>query len=63
MTETNFVCSVCDATFSEHRAQVNPVDVEDEVRCPECGSTQVEVYHFDPDAPVPELADVSEEEI
>ena len=62
MTETNFVCSVCSATFSEHRAEANPVDPEDELRCPRCGSTQVEIYHFDPDAPVPEIPDVVEEE-
>ena len=63
MTETNFVCSVCSTAFSEHRAQANPVDVEDEPRCPKCGSTQVEVYHFDPDGPVPELAETPEGEV
>lgn len=62
MTETNFMCSVCGVAFSEHRAAANPVDPEDELRCPRCGSTQIEVYHFDPDGPVVETLDEPEAE-
>ena len=53
MADTKFVCWVCRHTFSGHRANMNPVDPEeDQIRCPECGSARIEPDHFDPNEPV-----------
>ncbi len=53
MADTKFVCSVCGSTFPEHEASANPFELEeDEIRCPNCGSTQVEPDHFDPNEPL-----------
>ena len=52
MSETQLVCRVCDGVFSEHQVQLNVVDPEeDQVQCPNCGSSRMEPYTFDPDAP------------
>lgn len=59
--DTKFVCSVCQNVFSEHRASVNPADQE-QIRCPACGSTEVEPDHFDPNEPVESLIEDPEEE-
>ena len=61
MTDTKFVCSVCRNVFSEHRANMNPADQE-QIRCPNCGSSRVEPDHFDPDEPLEELIEEPEEE-
>jgi DNA-directed RNA polymerase subunit RPC12/RpoP len=62
MTDTKFVCSVCKNVFSEHRASANPMDPEeDQIRCPNCGSYYVEPDHFDPDEPVENLFEETEE--
>jgi hypothetical protein len=43
---------VCDGVFSEHQVRLKMVDPEeDEVQCPNCGSSRMEPYAFDPDAP------------
>lgn len=61
MSDTKLVCRVCGRVFSEHEARLNPIDPEDDqARCPHCGSTQVETYPFDPDAPVEEFAEEEE---
>ncbi len=53
MTDTRFVCSVCGTVFSDHRANIPAVVPEgDEIGCPNCGSTRLEPYDFDPDGPV-----------
>ena len=53
MTDTRFLCSVCGAVFSDHRANVSAVDPEeDQIGCPNCGSVRLEPYDFDPDGPV-----------
>jgi len=62
MTDTKFVCSVCRNVFSEHRASVDPTD-QDQIRCPNCGSANVEPDHFDPDEPVESLIVEPEEEV
>ncbi len=63
MTDTKFVCSVCRNVFSEHQANTNLVDPEeDQIRCPECGSARIEPDHFDPDEPLEELVEEPEEE-
>ncbi len=52
MSETRLACRVCDGVFSEHRARLKTVDPEeDQVQCPACGSSRMEPYVFDPDAP------------
>jgi DNA-directed RNA polymerase subunit RPC12/RpoP len=62
MTDTKFVCSVCKNVFSEHQASANPMDPEeDQLRCPNCGSYYVEPDHFDPDEPVENLFEGTEE--
>jgi hypothetical protein len=44
---------VCDGVFSEHEVRLKVVDPEeDQVQCPNCGSSRMEPYVFDPDAPV-----------
>jgi hypothetical protein len=44
---------VCGTVFSDHRANVPAVVPEgDEIGCPNCGSTRLEPYDFDPDTPV-----------
>ena len=53
MSETRLVCRVCDAVFSEHQVRLKTVDPEaDQVQCPACGSSRMEPYAFDPDAPM-----------
>jgi hypothetical protein len=53
MSETRMVCRVCDGVFSEHEVSLKVVDPEeDQVQCPNCGSSRMEPYVFDPDAPV-----------
>ncbi len=53
MTDTNYVCSVCQNVFSEHRASINPAEPEEgQIACPNCGSYLVEPDHFDPDEPL-----------
>jgi DNA-directed RNA polymerase subunit RPC12/RpoP len=52
MSETRLVCRVCDRVFSEHQVQLKAVDPEgDQIQCPTCGSSRMEPYTFDPDAP------------
>lgn len=51
MTDTRFVCSVCETVFSDHRASVMEME-EDQIGCPNCGSARLEPYDFDPDVPV-----------
>jgi hypothetical protein len=53
MSETRMVCRVCDGVFSEHQVRLKVVDPEeDQIQCPNCGSSRVEPYTFDPDAPM-----------
>jgi hypothetical protein len=53
MSETRLVCRVCEGVFSEHAVRLKVVDPEeDQVQCPNCGSSRMEPYVFDPDAPV-----------
>ena len=53
MTETRLVCRVCGRVFSEHEVRLKVVDPEeDELQCPNCGSSRMEPYAFDPDAPM-----------
>ena len=64
MSETRLVCRVCEGVFSEHQVRLKAVDPEgDQVQCPNCGSSRMEPYVFDPDAPMenpfePEEGDV-----
>jgi hypothetical protein len=52
MSETRLVCRVCERVFSEHQVQLKAVDPEeDQIQCPNCGSSRMELYTFDPDAP------------
>ena len=52
MSETRLVCRVCGRVFSEHQVQLKAVDPEeDQIQCPNCGSSRMEPYTFDPDAP------------
>ena len=63
MTDTKFVCSVCQNVFSEHWASLNLADPEeDQIRCPNCGSYRVETDHFDPDEPLEVLVEEPERE-
>ncbi len=63
MTDTNYVCSVCQNVFSEHRASSNPAEPEEgQIACPNCGSYLVEPDHFDPDEPLEILVEDSEQE-
>jgi hypothetical protein len=53
MSETRLVCRVCDGVFSEHQVRLKVVDPEeDQIQCPNCGSSRMEPYVFDPDAPM-----------
>jgi len=57
MSETRFACQVCGTVFTDKRARVAVVDphedaLEDQILCPNCGSTRIEPDPFDPDAPV-----------
>ncbi len=53
MADTKFICAVCGSTFTEHEASASAFEVEeDEIRCPKCGSAQVEPDHFDPNEPL-----------
>jgi hypothetical protein len=39
--------------FSEHQVRLKTVDPEeDQVQCPNCGSSRMEPYAFDPDGPM-----------
>jgi hypothetical protein len=52
MSETRLVCRVCDGVFSEHQARLKAVDPEEnQMQCPNCGSSHMELYTFDRDAP------------
>ncbi len=52
MSETRLACRVCDGVFSEHQVRLKTVDPEeDQVQCPNCGSSRMEPYAFDPDGP------------
>lgn len=63
MSETRLVCRVCDGVFSEHQVRLKAVDPEeDEVLCPNCGSSRMEPYAFDPDAPTENPFESGEEE-
>ena len=64
MSETRLVCRVCDGVFSEHQVRLKAVDPEeDEMQCPNCGSSRMEPYAFDPNAPTDNLLERTEEEI
>ena len=53
MSESRLVCRVCGGVFSEHEVRLKVVDPEeDQVQCPNCGSSRMEPYVFDPDAPI-----------
>ena len=53
MSQTRMVCRVCGGVFSEHQVQLKAVDPEeDQILCPNCGSSRMEPYAFDPDAPM-----------
>jgi DNA-directed RNA polymerase subunit RPC12/RpoP len=63
MSETRLVCRVCAGVFSEHQVRLKAVDPEeDEIQCPNCGSSRMEPYVFDPDAPTENLLERTEEE-
>ena len=56
MSETRLVCRVCDGVFSEHQVRLKVVDPEeDQLECPNCGSSRMEPYIFDPDGPTENL--------
>ena len=64
MSETRLVCRVCEGVFSEHQVQLKAVDPEeDELECPNCGSSRMEPYTFDPDAPLENLLEQEDEDI
>jgi DNA-directed RNA polymerase subunit RPC12/RpoP len=64
MSETRLVCRVCERVFSEHQVRLKTVDPEeDEILCPNCGSSRMEPYTFDLDAPTDNPLDRTEEEI
>jgi hypothetical protein len=64
MSETRLVCRVCNGVFSEHHVRLKVVDPEeDEIQCPNCGSSRMEPYAFDPDAPTENPLEITEEEI
>jgi hypothetical protein len=55
---------VCEGVFSEHQVRLKAVDPEeDEIQCPNCGSSRMEPYVFDPDAPTDNPLERTEEEI
>ncbi|CAA9444083.1 MAG: hypothetical protein AVDCRST_MAG37-1646 [uncultured Rubrobacteraceae bacterium] len=63
MADTKFVCAVCGSAFSEHEASASTFESEeDEIRCPNCGSAQVETDHFDPNEPLVDPREGSEDE-
>jgi hypothetical protein len=62
MSETRLACRVCDEVFSERQVQLKALDPEeDELQCPNCGSSRVEPYTFDPDAPMENPFDKEDE--
>ncbi len=62
MSETRLVCRVCNGVFSEHQLRLKVVDPEeDEIQCPNCGSSRMEPYAFDPDAPTENPLERTEE--
>ena len=64
MSESRLVCRVCNGVFSEHQLRLKVVDPEeDEIQCPNCGSSRMEPYAFDPDAPMENPLERTEEEI
>ena len=53
MSESRLVCRVCEGVFSEHEVRLKVIDPEeDQVQCPNCGSSRLEPYLFDPNAPI-----------
>jgi hypothetical protein len=55
---------VCNGVFSEHQLRLKVVDPEeDEIQCPNCGSSRMEPYAFDPAAPMENQLERTEEEI
>lgn len=64
MTETRLICRVCERVFSEHEVRLKVVDPEeDELQCPNCGSSRMEPYAFDPDAPTEDALSREEGEV
>jgi hypothetical protein len=64
MSETRLVCRVCDGVFSEHQVQLKVVDPEeDQVQCPNCGSSRMEPYAFDPNGMAENLFEQEEGEL
>lgn len=62
MSETRLACRVCDGVFSEHQVRLKTVDPEeDQVQCPNCGSSRMEPYAFDPDGPTDNLFEKEDE--
>ncbi len=62
MSEIRLVCRVCNGVFSEHQVRLKVVDLEeDEIQCPNCGSSRMEPYTFDPDAPTENQLERTEE--
>ena len=64
LTDTKFVCSVCRSVFPEYRARTDArLDFgEEQIKCPNCGSVRVEPDHFDPDEPVEDPLEETEQE-
>lgn len=61
--ESRLVCRVCDTVFSEHEVRLKLVDPEeDEMKCPNCNSARIEPYAHDPDGPVENPFEDSEEQ-
>ena len=64
MSETRMVCRVCGRVFSEHQLQLKAVDPEeDQILCPNCGSSRMEPYSFDPDALMENPLEREEDEV
>lgn len=64
MSETRLVCRVCDGVFSEHQVRLKAVDPEeDQVQCPNCGSSRMEPYAFDPNTPMENPFEQEEEDV
>jgi hypothetical protein len=64
MSETRLICRVCDEVFSEHQVQLKAVDPdEDQIHCPNCGSSSLEPYVFEPDAPTGNLLEREEADL
>ncbi|MDQ5828196.1 MAG: hypothetical protein M3441_29160 [Chloroflexota bacterium] len=62
MSKTRLVCRVCDGVFSEHEVRLKDVDPEDDqVQCPNSGSSRIEPHAFDPDVPMAETFEPEDE--